>query len=57
MNDLFSDINECGSSNGGCAQICVNIPGSFECVCDDGYDLGKDGKSCTGKQFCYNLSN
>ena len=47
---LFSlDINECGSANGGCDQICINTPGSYECKCKDGYVLADDMKTCDGK--------
>ena len=42
------DIDECVVDNGGCNQICINTPGSSECVCKDGYALGSDGKTCAG---------
>lgn len=29
-----------------CDQKCKNIPGSYKCICDDGYSLENDGKSC-----------
>ena len=44
----FADIDECAVGNGGCDHICVNKPGSFECQCKDGYELGSDGKTCEG---------
>ena len=44
-----SDVNECLTNNGGCAQICNNTVGSFMCSCNPGYSLGADGISCVGK--------
>ena len=41
-----TDIDECQTDNGQCEQICVNLPGSFSCVCYDGYQLENDGKRC-----------
>ena len=29
-----------------CEQICINLPGSFTCGCNDGYVLAADGTSC-----------
>ena len=45
----FPDINECASSNGGCAQVCTNSVGSFQCSCNSGYTLNGDGRTCSGK--------
>lgn len=48
----FQDINECLTNNGGCdshAQ-CINIPGSFKCVCDQGYN--GDGIQCEDIDEC-----
>ena len=42
------DIDECATGNGGCSQICVNKPGSFECKCNAGYVLADDKKTCKG---------
>jgi len=41
------DIDECASDichNGNC----VNSPGSFQCVCADGYQLSSTGDECQG---------
>ena len=48
FNKVFlTDVNECNQV-GACDENaeCVNIPGSFECTCRDGY-FG-DGIDCTG---------
>ncbi len=42
----FSDINECNSNNGGCAQNCANTLGSFQCSCENGYTLAANGRAC-----------
>lgn len=46
---LFTDVNECTRNNGGCDldATCINVPGSFRCVCDDGYT--GDGLFCRGE--------
>ncbi|XP_028649680.1 neurogenic locus protein delta-like [Erpetoichthys calabaricus] len=31
------DINECLDNNGQCQQICINVPGSYMCECNNGY--------------------
>ena len=42
-----NDINECLSSNGGCSQVCVNQPGSYQCSCNSGYTLDGNGRTCS----------
>ena len=42
-----NDINECQSSNGGCSQVCVNQPGSYQCSCNSGYTLDGNGRTCS----------
>ncbi|GIY99818.1 neurogenic locus notch 2 [Caerostris extrusa] len=40
------DVNECLDSNGGCDQRCINSPGSYNCLCNVGYELyTKNGTS------------
>ena len=41
------DIDECAVANGGCAEKCVNFPGSYQCKCRKGYTVQADN-SCTG---------
>ena len=50
-----SDFNECSHGKYSCAQIggiCVNIPGSYSCRCQDGYS--GNGKTCTDFDECSN---
>jgi len=45
----YTDINECATNNGGCADeaSCTNIEGGFTCSCSPGFT--GDGFICTGK--------
>ena len=45
------NINECAHNNGGCAHICIDTEGSFECKCKSAYTLNKDGLNCDEKRF------
>lgn len=47
------DINECANSSGGCEQKCTNTPGSFFCVCDEGFLLDVDGVSCLAGEWVH----
>ena len=49
---LYSDVNECLSSNGGCEQNCHNSEGSYECSCEDGYLLSGDNRTCLDIDEC-----
>ncbi|NXC01319.1 PROS protein, partial [Orthonyx spaldingii] len=40
------DINECEDFNGGCSQRCSNFPGSFRCLCEDGYFMHSNKRDC-----------
>ena len=42
------DIDECQTDNDGCAQVCENTVGSYQCSCWDGYELSVDNHTCTG---------
>ena len=46
---MYSDIDECATSNGGCQHVCKNNDGSHQCLCNGGYTLGADKHSCEGK--------
>ena len=45
-----TDINECATNNGGCAQICTNTVSSYHCSCGAGYMMGGDGHTCSGEE-------
>ena len=55
INSLFvspSDNDECLSSNGFCAQQCINTAGSYSCRCNHGFFLDSNGRTCSGKFKC-----
>ena len=43
-----SDQNEC-ERDGMCMHSCRNTYGSFQCSCNQGYELAADGRSCEGQ--------
>ncbi|KAG2455866.1 EGFL7 protein, partial [Polypterus senegalus] len=40
------DVDECAVGSHGCSQRCRNTPGSYQCSCQDGYQLDTDGRTC-----------
>ena len=44
---LFTDINECLDSNGGCSHNCTNTVGSYYCECASGFILQPNNHNCT----------
>jgi len=42
----ISDIDECELGGTECTQGCRNLRGSYTCICEPGYQLGNDGRSC-----------
>uniref|UniRef100_A0A1B0FQQ1 Uncharacterized protein n=1 Tax=Glossina morsitans morsitans TaxID=37546 RepID=A0A1B0FQQ1_GLOMM len=47
------DINECLLGNGGCEQVCENLPGSFQCTCKPGYQVDTfTGNTCIDINEC-----
>lgn len=41
------DVDECESLSSACSQKCANLPGTFECTCDQRfYKLASDNRSC-----------
>ncbi len=49
---VCQDINECNSSNGGCAQTCANTTGAYTCSCGGGFTLAPDGLACNDVDEC-----
>ncbi|XP_064378347.1 vitamin K-dependent protein S isoform X2 [Dromaius novaehollandiae] len=49
------DINECENINGGCSQRCSNLPGSYRCLCEDGYFMHSNKQDCKDMRLfsCY----
>ena len=49
----YVDDDEClTTDNGGCQQICINIAGTHECHCRDGFTLEGDLMSCRDINEC-----
>uniref|UniRef100_UPI00358E931F oncoprotein-induced transcript 3 protein isoform X2 n=1 Tax=Myxine glutinosa TaxID=7769 RepID=UPI00358E931F len=46
------DINECENGIGSCADICINMHGSFRCECEHGRVLAMDGRTCVDTGRC-----
>ena len=46
---FLEDIDECEEMISGCNQLCVNTIGFFECLCQNGYKLLNDNRTCDGK--------
>uniref|UniRef100_A0A8C7CUL0 Matrilin 2 n=1 Tax=Oncorhynchus kisutch TaxID=8019 RepID=A0A8C7CUL0_ONCKI len=42
-------IDYCDLGNHGCQHDCVSSPESYVCRCTRGYDLNRDGKTCSSK--------
>ncbi|TRY58235.1 hypothetical protein DNTS_008569 [Danionella cerebrum] len=43
---IHRHVDECAEGNGGCQQICVNMMGSYECRCRDGFLLSDNQHTC-----------
>ncbi len=48
------DINECAQNPNICSDhgACENLPGSYKCICDPGYEPDITGKSCEDINEC-----
>ena len=46
---MFADIDECSEGTDGCAQMCHNTRGGYNCSCDSGYQLYADSHGCIGE--------
>ncbi|XP_069063305.1 latent-transforming growth factor beta-binding protein 4 isoform X2 [Pleurodeles waltl] len=52
-----ADINECQNrSICGEHAMCQNLVGSFQCLCDQGYERAQDGRQCIDINECQNRS-
>ena len=40
---------KCDANLNGCRATCLNVPGSFVCVCEEEYYLEADGVTCNSK--------
>ena len=49
---FHADVNECVADSNGCNQSCINTDGSFHCICDDGYALSEDRRTCRDIDEC-----
>ena len=69
---FVTDIDECSQGTTECNQDCINMNGSYNCSCYDGYEPHLDNTTlCVGMQFnivfsdriirlqneCYNFYN
>ena len=56
LTNIITDINECTENGRLCINgQCLNTPGSYRCVCNQGYTLSPDGAYCLGKK-CIHMS-
>ena len=46
-------VHPCDIGNGGCGQICEKDGDSTVCACEEGFELGPDGKSCSASKYKY----
>lgn len=51
-NGQCEDLGDCGFNNGGCSQKCITTNGRRFCLCENGYYLGGDLKTCKGRNAC-----
>ncbi|XP_037675602.1 latent-transforming growth factor beta-binding protein 4 isoform X4 [Choloepus didactylus] len=50
------DVDECRNrSFCGAHAVCQNLPGSFQCLCDQGYEGARDGRHCVDVNECETL--
>lgn len=51
---VFVDIDECSRTSGICSNgVCENMMGTYQCVCDDGYQQsGAQGSHCEDLNEC-----
>lgn len=45
---FFADIDECADPDACGEARCKNLPGSYSCLCDEGYEFSSQDKACRG---------
>ena len=45
------DVDECQILKGGCQHKCENTNGSYLCLCNEGFFLDGNGRTCSGKYY------
>ena len=50
--NISTDIDECDNHYDECSDICINVPGGYNCDCRNGYYLQLNGKDCEGTYVC-----
>lgn len=48
VSGLFADIDECADADACGEARCRNLPGSYSCLCDEGYAFSSQEKACRG---------
>lgn len=43
------DIDECENGHQICSYGCRNLIGSYECYCEEGFELSSNKRNCDGK--------
>ena len=54
---FYLDIDECSRNSSACDSEnggCLNSVGSYNCLCNSGYELSNDGITCNGKDVTSN---
>ena len=46
-----SEIDECQRLLDNCQQECINTEGSFNCSCNEGFELQDDERTCEGNKL------
>lgn len=49
---IYHHADECTDKIHDCDQICINVPGAYECDCKPGYKLARDHLSCIDIDEC-----
>lgn len=53
MKFYFQDINECGLTSGVCSNgVCENMLGTYQCICEEGFQQTGSGTSCVDIDEC-----